>query len=109
MQVVFIHPFLCFQSSFGDGQTYLRGLFEYKGLVIPTTRMLKYWCVENVVLYYKMTSLYNGYGRPSLKYYNVIEKGYEQNSLNKKSLIDAREFSIKNSRPTTYTSQRWKD
>ncbi len=89
-----------------------KSLDRYEG--VPILYKKEYFEIDieekqNKVLYYKMTSSYNGYGCPSLKYYNVIEKGYEQNSLNKQSLIDAREFSIKNSKPSTFTSQRWKD
>ena len=89
-----------------------KSLDRYEG--VPILYKKEYFEIDieekqNKVLYYKMTSSYNGYGCTSLKYYNVIEKGYEQNSLNKQSLIDAREFSIKNSKPSTFTSQRWKD
>ena len=89
-----------------------KSLDRYEG--VPILYKKEYFEIDieekqNKVLYYKMTSSYNGYWSPSLKYYNVIEKGYEQNSLNKQSLIDAREFSIKNSKPSTFTSQRWKD
>jgi hypothetical protein len=87
-------------------------LDRYEG--VPTLYKKEYFEINieekrNKVLYYKMISLYDGYGSPSLQYYQVIEKGYEQNSLNNQSLIDAREFSIKNSKSSTYTSKRWKD
>ena len=99
-------------SIFKISQKDEKSLDRYEG--VPILYKKEYFEIDieekqNKVLYYKMTSSYNGYGCPSLKYYNVIEKGYEQNSLNKQSLIDAREFSIKNSKPSTFTSQRWKD
>ena len=55
-QVVFIHPFLRFQNSFGIGKTHLRGLLECKDLIIRTLRMQKTLCDGYVVFYYKNKS-----------------------------------------------------
>ena len=59
------------------------------------------------VLYYKMNI--KGLGKPSNTYYRVIEKGYEQNNLNKKNLVKALEFSVKNRKDPIHISPRWKD
>ena len=85
-------------------------LDKYEG--VPTLYRKEYFDLHldreaNKVLYYKMNS--KGLGKPSNKYYEVIQKGYEQNNLDKKELIKAREFSVKNNKPPTYTSERWKD
>ena len=50
-----------------------------------------------------------GLGKPSNTYYRVIEKGYEQNNLNKKNLVKALEFSVKNRKDPIHISPRWKD
>ncbi len=60
------------------------------------------------VLFYKMNNSFKD-GPPSIKYFNTIKKGYDDWSLDYKSLKSSLEYSLNNNSYKYYTSKNWID